>query len=76
MYACRSVGVCVCTRVVPWVLGVGLKCAVLMLVRVALDATIQASRYTHQAIATAPQLGKGHGPLNHGHSLVARIVPQ
>ncbi|KAG8693560.1 hypothetical protein FRC09_010426 [Ceratobasidium sp. 395] len=40
-----------------------------------LDATIQATRYSHQAIATAPKLGKGHGPLNHGHSTIARIVP-
>ncbi|KAG9087407.1 hypothetical protein FRC06_002562, partial [Ceratobasidium sp. 370] len=41
-----------------------------------LDATIQATRYSHEAIATAPKLGKGHGPLNHGHSTIARIVPQ
>ncbi|CAE6434350.1 unnamed protein product [Rhizoctonia solani] len=40
------------------------------------DATVQATRYSHQAIATAPRIGKGHGPLNHGHSIVARIIPQ
>ncbi|CUA72171.1 Thiamine biosynthesis protein THI22 [Rhizoctonia solani] len=40
------------------------------------DATVQATRYSHQAIATAPHVGKGHGPLNHGHSVVARIIPQ
>ncbi|CCO30388.1 hypothetical protein BN14_04416 [Rhizoctonia solani AG-1 IB] len=43
---------------------------------VAFDATVQATRYSHQAIATAPGIGKGHGPLNHGHSVVARILPQ
>ncbi|KAG8746125.1 hypothetical protein FRC10_005991 [Ceratobasidium sp. 414] len=41
-----------------------------------LDATIQATRYSHEAIATAPKLGKGYGPLNHGHSTLARIIPQ
>ncbi|KAG8764226.1 hypothetical protein FRC11_011242 [Ceratobasidium sp. 423] len=40
------------------------------------DATVQATRYSHQAIATAPHIGKGHGPLNHTHSVVARIIPQ
>ncbi|CAE6527927.1 unnamed protein product [Rhizoctonia solani] len=40
------------------------------------DATIQATRYSHQAIATAPRVGKGHGPLNHGHSVIARVIPQ
>ncbi|KEP46238.1 phosphomethylpyrimidine kinase THI20 [Rhizoctonia solani 123E] len=40
------------------------------------DATVQATRYSHQAIATAPHIGKGHGPLNHGHSVLARIIPQ
>ncbi|KAG9119965.1 hypothetical protein FRC07_004761 [Ceratobasidium sp. 392] len=41
-----------------------------------LDATIRATRYSHQAIAAAPKLRKGHGPLKHGHSTIARIVPQ
>ncbi|CAE6441375.1 unnamed protein product [Rhizoctonia solani] len=40
------------------------------------DAVVQATRYSHQAIATAPHVGKGHGPLNHGHSVIARIIPQ
>ncbi|KAF8710431.1 TENA/THI-4/PQQC family, partial [Rhizoctonia solani] len=40
------------------------------------DATIQATTYSHQAIATAPSIGKGHGPLNHTHSIIPRIIPQ
>ncbi|KAJ1310523.1 hypothetical protein OPQ81_007253 [Rhizoctonia solani] len=42
----------------------------------AFDAVVQATRYSYQAIATAPHIGKGHGPLNHGHSVVPRIIPQ
>ena len=33
------------------------------------DAVAAAIRYVHVAIATAPGFGKGHGPLNHGHTI-------
>ncbi len=33
------------------------------------DAVIRARRYVHRAIETAPGLGHGHGPLNHGHAI-------
>lgn len=33
------------------------------------DAVIRARRYVHRAIETAPGHGRGHGPLNHGHSI-------
>jgi hydroxymethylpyrimidine/phosphomethylpyrimidine kinase len=33
------------------------------------DAVTQARAYVRQAILTAPGLGHGHGPLNHGHPL-------
>ncbi|MGE4061621.1 MAG: bifunctional hydroxymethylpyrimidine kinase/phosphomethylpyrimidine kinase, partial [Sphingomonadales bacterium] len=33
------------------------------------DAVARARDYVHRAIATAPGLGRGHGPLNHGHPL-------
>lgn len=39
---------------------------------VAIDATLQATAYAHEAIATAPKIGKGKGPLNHMHTLVPR----
>lgn len=32
------------------------------------DAVAKALDYVREAIRTAPGLGKGHGPLNHGHS--------
>ncbi len=32
-------------------------------------AVARARDYVHRAIATAPGLGKGHGPLNHAHPL-------
>lgn len=32
--------------------------------------------YTHRAIETATPLGRGHGPLNHMHSIVPRSIPQ
>ena len=32
-------------------------------------AVARARDYVHRAIATAPGLGHGHGPLNHGHPL-------
>lgn len=36
----------------------------------ALDDAVAAARaYVHEAIRTAPGLGRGHGPLNHGHTL-------
>ncbi|KAB5595220.1 thiamine biosynthesis protein [Ceratobasidium theobromae] len=37
-----------------------------------IDATLQATAYAHEAIATAPKIGKGKGPLNHMHTLVPR----
>ncbi len=33
------------------------------------DAVARARRYVHEAIRTAPGLGQGHGPLNHGHTV-------
>lgn len=33
------------------------------------DAVMMARDYVHEAIRTAPGLGRGHGPLNHGHTL-------
>ena len=33
-------------------------------------AVIRAREYVRQAILTAPGLGSGHGPLNHGHTVV------
>ncbi len=33
------------------------------------DAIVRARAFVHQAILTAPGLGKGHGPLNHGHGI-------
>jgi hydroxymethylpyrimidine/phosphomethylpyrimidine kinase len=32
-------------------------------------AVVRARAYVHRAIATAPGLGHGHGPLNHGHTV-------
>ncbi len=37
------------------------------------DAVQRAEDYVLEAIRTAPGLGKGHGPLNHGHLLGARL---
>jgi hydroxymethylpyrimidine/phosphomethylpyrimidine kinase len=34
----------------------------------------RARRYVHQAIATAPGFGRGHGPLDHAHPLRATIA--
>jgi hydroxymethylpyrimidine/phosphomethylpyrimidine kinase len=34
-----------------------------------IDAVTQARAYVRRAILTAPGLGRGHGPLNHGHVL-------
>jgi len=33
------------------------------------DAVARARRYVDMAIRTAPGLGRGHGPLNHGHTV-------
>lgn len=33
------------------------------------DAVDRAIRYTHEAIRTNPGFGKGHGPLNHAHTV-------
>lgn len=33
------------------------------------EAVIRARAYVHEAIAHAPRLGHGHGPLGHGHTL-------
>lgn len=40
------------------------------------EAARAAILYTHRAIETAPGIGRGHGPLNHLHGLVARQVPR
>jgi hydroxymethylpyrimidine/phosphomethylpyrimidine kinase len=37
------------------------------------DAVERAEDYVVEAIRTAPGLGKGHGPLNHGHVIGARL---
>jgi len=38
----------------------------------ALDAAVARARaYVVKAIETAPGLGRGHGPLNHGHTVIA-----
>jgi len=36
------------------------------------DAVARARDYVFEAIRTAPGLGRGHGPLNHGHPLPSR----
>ena len=33
------------------------------------DSVVRARAYVAEAIATAPGLGRGHGPLNHGHTV-------
>jgi hydroxymethylpyrimidine/phosphomethylpyrimidine kinase len=33
------------------------------------DAVVRARAYVLEAIRTAPGLGRGHGPLNHGHTV-------
>ncbi|KZT74039.1 hypothetical protein DAEQUDRAFT_660774 [Daedalea quercina L-15889] len=40
------------------------------------EATRMATVYTHLGIETATPIGRGHGPLNHIHSIVIRSVPQ
>ncbi|KAF5374577.1 hypothetical protein D9757_010163 [Collybiopsis confluens] len=40
------------------------------------DAVKLAARYTHLGIETAnPEIGHGHGPLNHFHSLKEALIP-
>ncbi|KAI0766093.1 Ribokinase-like protein [Trametes elegans] len=39
------------------------------------EATRQATSFTHIGIETAFPVGQGHGPLNHLHSILPRIVP-
>lgn len=34
------------------------------------DAVTRARNYVLEAIRTAPDIGKGHGPLNHGHTVL------
>lgn len=36
------------------------------------EAVMQARAYVRKAIETAPGFGKGHGPLNHGHTVQQR----
>lgn len=36
----------------------------------------RAIAYTQAAIASAPPMGRGHGPLNHGHMSAPRLIPQ
>ena len=35
------------------------------------DAIVRARAYVLEAIRTAPGYGRGHGPLNHAHTVVA-----
>ncbi|MEM1029776.1 MAG: bifunctional hydroxymethylpyrimidine kinase/phosphomethylpyrimidine kinase [Myxococcota bacterium] len=37
------------------------------------DAVVRARDYVRRAIQTAPGYGAGHGPLNHGHPLIADV---
>ncbi|KAI0333121.1 hypothetical protein GY45DRAFT_1320061 [Cubamyces sp. BRFM 1775] len=39
------------------------------------EATRQATSFTHVGIETAFPVGHGHGPLNHLHALTQRIIP-
>lgn len=39
------------------------------------EAVRRAIAYTQAAIASAPPLGRGNGPLNHGHASAPRIIP-
>ncbi|QRV86782.1 thiamine biosynthesis protein [Ceratobasidium sp. AG-Ba] len=54
----------------------GTGCTLAAALACALAQGLSPTRYSHQAIATAPKLGKGNGPLNHGHSTIARIIPE
>ena len=33
------------------------------------ESVLRARNYVTLAIKTAPQIGRGHGPLNHGHTV-------
>ncbi|KAI0781506.1 Phosphomethylpyrimidine kinase-domain-containing protein [Trametes elegans] len=39
------------------------------------EATRQATSFTHIGIETAFPVGHGHGPLNHLHGIIPRIIP-
>lgn len=39
------------------------------------DATKQATAFTHLGIELAQKIGQGHGPLNHMHSTLTRTIP-
>ncbi|KAI0823863.1 Phosphomethylpyrimidine kinase-domain-containing protein [Trametes gibbosa] len=39
------------------------------------EATRQATSFTHVGIETAFSVGRGHGPLNHLHALMPRLIP-
>ncbi|MEX2629436.1 MAG: bifunctional hydroxymethylpyrimidine kinase/phosphomethylpyrimidine kinase [Tistlia sp.] len=40
------------------------------------DAVARARAYLREAIRTAPGFGRGHGPVNHGHTVGAFPVPE
>lgn len=42
---------------------------------IVVEATRQATQYTHLGIETALPIGSGHGPLNHVHSVTSHLVP-
>jgi hydroxymethylpyrimidine/phosphomethylpyrimidine kinase / thiaminase len=61
------------THFIPW------RSALLILIFCACHATVVkavnfATMYTHHGIATAFPMGNGHGPLNHMHPLLPRVV--
>ncbi|MEK6747547.1 MAG: bifunctional hydroxymethylpyrimidine kinase/phosphomethylpyrimidine kinase [Pseudomonadota bacterium] len=39
-----------------------------------IDAVTRARKYVLEAIKTAPDIGNGHGPLNHGHTVKEYII--
>jgi hydroxymethylpyrimidine/phosphomethylpyrimidine kinase len=43
--------------------------------RISHDAVRRAIAYTQTAIASAPKLGRGNGPLNHAHCVAPRTIP-
>ena len=56
-----------CTLASAIATGLSQKMALPLAIERAID-------FTHQAIKTAPGLGRGHGPLNHGHTF--KVDPQ
>jgi hydroxymethylpyrimidine/phosphomethylpyrimidine kinase len=40
-----------------------------------IDAVESATAYTYRGIETAEPIGKGHGPLNHLHSMSKILIP-